>query len=140
MRSHGRTIVTTNGCFDLLHVGHLRYLEWAKRQGDILIVGINSDASVRGNKGPSRPINPARERAEIVAALRAVDATFIFNESTPTRWLAKVKPDVHVKGADRSMREIVERHVVKRGGGKVTLAPYVKDRSTTNIIRRVKEH
>ena len=139
MRSAGRTIVTTNGCFDILHVGHLRYLAWAKRQGDILVVGINSDTSVRRNKGPSRPINPARERAEIVAALRTVDATFIFDEPTPIAWLAKIKPDVHVKGGDRSIREIVEKSVVERHGGRILIAPHVKGRSTTALLQRIKD-
>ncbi len=100
----GKRVVTTNGCFDILHIGHVRYLSWAKRQGDLLIVGINSDSSVRKLKGPLRPITPEKERVEILAALKAVDAAFIFNESTPERWLAQIKPDIHVKGGDRSMR------------------------------------
>ncbi|MBI2610918.1 D-glycero-beta-D-manno-heptose 1-phosphate adenylyltransferase [Candidatus Kaiserbacteria bacterium] len=139
VRARGKKIVTTNGCFDLLHVGHIRYLEWAKRHGDVLIVGVNSDTSVRRLKGPTRPVTPQKERAEIVASLRAVDAAFIFNESTPKKWLAKLKPDVHVKGADRSMNEIIERDVVEKYGGCVLLAPHIKGRSTTSLLKRIKK-
>lgn len=136
-RAKGLKIVTTNGCFDIVHVGHIRYLTWAKKQGDILIVGINSDESVRRNKGPSRPINRERERAEVVAALKPVDAVFIFDEATPLRFLKVLKPDVHVKGADRTMNEIIERHVVKQGGGRILLAPHIKGRSTTLLIKQL---
>jgi len=135
-KSKGLTVVTTNGCFDILHLGHIRYLSWAKRQGDLLIVGVNSDASVRRLKGPKRPLNAARERAELVAALKPVDAVFIFNETTPTIWLKVLKPHLHVKGADRAMREIIEKRVVEQGGGRILLAPYIKDRSTTTIVKK----
>lgn len=137
-KARGAKVVTTNGCFDLLHIGHVRYLKWAKRQGDILIVGVNSDASVRRLKGPSRPMTPEKERAEILAALRAVDAVFIFKETTPERWLKKLKPNVHVKGGDRAMEEIVEKRVVEDGGGRVILAPHTKSRSTTRLLKRFK--
>lgn len=136
-RAKGLKIVTTNGCFDIVHVGHVRYLSFAKKQGDLLIVGVNSDDSVRKLKGVGRPICPERERAEVVAALKSVDAVFIFDETTPIRWLKLLKPDVHVKGADRSMREIVERKTVQSHGGRVVLAPYHKDRSTSAVIRTV---
>src|SRR3989344_3102427 len=111
-KSKGLTVVTTNGCFDILHLGHIRYLSWAKRQGDLLIVGVNSDASVRRLKGPKRPLNAARERAELVAALKPVDAVFIFNETTPTIWLSKMRPDIHAKGADWKGKKMPERSVV----------------------------
>ena len=136
-KERGSRIVTTNGCFDILHVGHVRYLSFAKKLGDLLIVGVNSDTSVRKLKGVGRPICPERERAEVVASLASVDAVFIFDETTPIRWLKTIKPHVHVKGADRSMREIVERRAVQSYGGRVVLAPYHKGRSTSAVIRTV---
>jgi rfaE bifunctional protein nucleotidyltransferase chain/domain len=137
-RQRGLTVVTTNGCFDILHTGHARYLEWAKRQGDVLIVGVNSDASVRKLKGAGRPINPQTERAEIVAALRPVDAVFIFDSETPEQWLAALKPDIHVKGADRSMQEIIEKETVEKNGGIIKRAPYHKGRSTSALVKKVR--
>jgi len=115
----------------------VRYLSFAKKLGDLLIVGVNSDTSVRKLKGVGRPICPERERAEVVASLASVDAVFIFDETTPIRWLKTIKPHVHVKGADRSMREIVERRAVQSYGGRVVLAPYHKGRSTSAVIRTV---
>ncbi len=138
-RSLGKKVVTTNGAFDLLHVGHLRNLELAKSLGDILIVGVNSDASVRKNKGNGRPIVPERERAEMVAALKPVDYVFIFGDQTPTRWLKKISPDVHVKGADRNPKQIVERNVLKKIGAKLSFARYHKGKSTTAIIEKIKK-
>lgn len=131
------TVVTTNGCFDILHVGHVRYLEDAKRHGDLLIVGVNSDASVRRNKGDGRPINPERERAEIIASLKPVDAVFIFDETTPHVWLKKIKPHVHVKGGDRTMDQIVEKDVVEKHSGRIVLVPVVKGKSTTNVLKKI---
>lgn len=136
-KAKGLKVVTTNGCFDILHVGHVRYLSFAKKLGDLLIVGVNSDASVRKLKGIGRPICPEHERAEVVASLASVDAVFIFDDTTPMRWLKTLKPHVHVKGADRSMREIVERKTVQSYGGRIVLAPYHKDRSTSAVIRTV---
>jgi len=107
-KAKGQRIVTTNGNFDILHIGHVRNLAFAKRQGDMLIVGINSDASVRRSKGAGRPINPASERAEVLASLRSVDAVFIYNDTLPTKWLKTIKPNVHVKGADRTLGQIPE--------------------------------
>ena len=138
-KAAGRKIVTTNGCFDILHVGHVRYLEGARRLGDMLVVGVNSDASVRKIKGAGRPIVPEKDRAEVVASLKSVDAVFIFNGATPTRWLKILKPYIHVKGADRTIDQIVERRAVEQGGGTVILAPCVKNISTTNIIERIRE-
>ena len=137
-KKRGKKIVTTNGCFDILHVGHIRSLTVAKELGDILVVGINSDASVRALKGNDRPIVPEEERAEVIAALEPVDAVFIFGEPDPRPWLAKLKPHVHAKGSDRSMNEIIEKNVVEAGGGKVVLLPLRKGRSTTDIIKKIK--
>ena len=124
--------------FDILHVGHIRSLAAAKKLGDILVVGINSDASVRALKGNDRPIVPEQERAEVIAALEPVDAVFIFGEPDPRPWLAKLKPHVHAKGSDRSMNEIIEKDVVEAGGGKVILLPLRKGMSTTDIIKKIK--
>jgi len=135
-RRKGLKIVTTNGCFDLLHIGHARYLEKAKNLGDILIVGVNSDRSVRLSKGDHRPIIKARDRAEMVAALGAVDYVFIFNGKTPDSWLLKIKPHMHAKGGDRRMKEIPEKEIVKKCGGRIVLLPYVQNRSTTAIIKK----
>jgi rfaE bifunctional protein nucleotidyltransferase chain/domain len=138
VRRTGKTVVTTNGCFDVLHVGHLRSLRQAKAKGDVLIVGINSDASVRALKGKGRPIVPARERAEMVAALEPVDAVVIFNEKDPRAWLAKLRPNVHTKGSDRKMEEILEREIVEKNGGAVVLLPIRKGKSTTDIIQKIR--
>ena len=136
-RRRGKKIVTTNGCFDILHMGHVRNLAKAKSLGDILIVGVNSDKSIKSYKGRNRPIIGEKERAETLAALESVDYVFIFNEETPNGWLAKLKPDVHVKGADRKLSEIVEKDTVAKFGGELVLIPYVKDRSTTRIIKKI---
>jgi rfaE bifunctional protein nucleotidyltransferase chain/domain len=131
--------VTTNGCFDILHVGHIQSLTAAKALGDVLVVGINSDASVRALKGKNRPVVPERERAEIIASLKPVDAVFVFGEADPRKWLAVLKPDVHAKGSDRTMEEIIEKDVVERGGGKIVRLSLKKGRSTTNIIEKIKK-
>jgi D-glycero-beta-D-manno-heptose 1-phosphate adenylyltransferase len=137
-KTRKKKIVTTNGCFDILHVGHVNYLEYAKSLGDLLIVGINSDRSVRRNKGPMRPIVHERERAKMVASLKPVDAVFIFDDTTPTAWLAKLKPNVHVKGGDRSIDEIVEKNAVQKYGGKIAIAPHTKGKSTTSVIKQIR--
>jgi rfaE bifunctional protein nucleotidyltransferase chain/domain len=134
----GKKVVTTNGCFDILHVGHIQSLMAAKALGDVLVVGINSDASVRALKGKNRPVVGERERAEIIASLKPVDAVFIFGEKDPRKWLAKLKPDVHAKGSDRTMDEIIEKDVVERSGGKIVRLSLKKGRSTTNIIEKIK--
>lgn len=133
-----KNIVTTNGCFDILHVGHARSFRMAKKLGDVLMVGINSDASVRANKGKSRPIVPEKERAELVASLEAVDYVFIFGSKTPTPWLSKIQPKVHVKGSDRNIEEIPERHVIEKNGGKLVLIPHTGKHSTTDIIEKIR--
>jgi len=136
LKEEGRTVVFTNGCFDILHAGHVRYLNFARGQGDVLIVGLNSDASVRRNKGPERPINSQENRALVLAALEAVDFVIIFDEPEPAPLIERLLPDVLVKGEDWahyvSGREVVERH-----GGKVILAPLVQGLSTTNILKRI---
>jgi rfaE bifunctional protein nucleotidyltransferase chain/domain len=138
-KDKGLKVVTTNGCFDILHIGHVKNLEWARRQGDLLIVGVNSDASVRVNKGQGHPIVTAKERALVLASLAAVDYVFIFKSRSPIPWLKIVKPAVHVKGrgSEKSPAFLPEERVVKNGGGKVVLAPQVKGRSTTNVIQAV---
>ena len=135
-RAAGRRIVFTNGVFDILHPGHLRYLQAARRHGDLLIVGLNSDASVRRNKGPARPINPEAERAEVLAALECVDAVSIFDDDTPADIVRRVGPDILVKGADWPADQIVGRDTVEARGGRVILEPVERGYSTTAIIEK----
>jgi D-beta-D-heptose 7-phosphate kinase/D-beta-D-heptose 1-phosphate adenosyltransferase len=136
-RAAGRRIVFTNGVFDILHPGHLRYLQAARRHGDLLIVGLNSDASVRRNKGPERPVNPEAERAEVLEALDCVDAVSVFDEDTPADIIRRVQPDILVKGADWAPDRIVGRDTVEARGGRVILEPVEEGYSTTDIIKRV---
>jgi D-beta-D-heptose 7-phosphate kinase/D-beta-D-heptose 1-phosphate adenosyltransferase len=135
-RRRGQTVVFTNGVFDLLHPGHVRYLRAARAEGDVLIVGLNSDHSVRANKGPSRPIIPERERAELLEALTMVDAVVIFDEETPHAVIDRLRPDVLVKGADWAADAIVGRATVEAGGGRVVRVPIETGWSTSSIIRR----
>jgi len=137
-RAERRTIVFTNGVFDLLHPGHVRYLRQARALGDLLIVGINSDRSVRANKGPGRPITPEAERAEILAALAVVDYVAVFDEDTPYRLISAVQPDVLVKGADWADDAIVGRDVVEASGGHVVRMPLEQGYSTTALIERAR--
>ena len=139
LRAGGRRVVFTNGVFDLLHPGHVRYLAEARRQGDALIVAINSDRSVRAIKGPERPINPEHERAEILAALACVDAVVIFDEEDPHAIISAIQPDVLVKGADWPADRIIGRDVVEARGGKVVRIEFAKGYSTSRMIQRVKE-
>lgn len=138
-RREGRRVVWTNGVFDLIHVGHLRSLEAASRLGDVLVVGVNSDESVRALKGPTRPIVRAVERADVVAALRPVDAVVIFAEQTPEEALDRLRPDVHAKGADYANRPMPERELVESYGGEVVLLPVVEGLSTSGIIARIEK-
>lgn len=133
------TVVFTNGCFDVIHRGHIEYLEFAKQQGDVLIVGLNSDSSVRGNKGPSRPINGEQDRAAVLAALESVDYVVIFDEPTPAQIIPKVCPDVLVKGEDWKDKGVVGREFVEARGGKVVLAKMVEGKSSTGIINKMAE-
>lgn len=137
-RAQNKKIVFTNGCFDLLHIGHVRYLEQAKSLGDILVVGINSDASVRHLKGPTRPIQNESDRAEILASLKAVDHTVIFTEETPLRLIQEVKPDLLVKGGDWKIDQIVGSDFVLSNGGEVKSLQFIDGRSTTSIIEKSK--
>jgi D-beta-D-heptose 7-phosphate kinase/D-beta-D-heptose 1-phosphate adenosyltransferase len=136
LREQGKKVVFTNGCFDILHTGHLDYLQFARNQGDALVLGLNSDASVRRNKGAHRPIVPQDDRARMLAGLEAVDYVVIFDEDEPKELITELLPDVLVKGEDWSHyvsgREIVEKH-----GGKVALAPLTVGKSTTNIIEKI---
>jgi D-beta-D-heptose 7-phosphate kinase/D-beta-D-heptose 1-phosphate adenosyltransferase len=138
-RRHGRRIVFTNGVFDLLHPGHVRYLCAARAHGDTLIVGLNSDASVRRNKGPERPVTPELERAEILLALDCVDAVSIFDEETPHDIIARVQPDVLVKGADWAADRIVGRDIVEARGGVVIREPIEQGHSTTAIVEKIRK-
>ena len=138
-RAAGKRIVFTNGVFDLLHPGHLRYLQQARELGDVLIVGVNSDRSVRANKGPDRPITPELERVEILEALRSVDAVVIFDEETPHDVIGALQPDVLVKGADWAEDAIVGRDIVEARGGKVVRMPIEHGHSTTAIIERIRQ-
>ena len=137
-RRQGRRIVFTNGVFDLLHPGHVRYLQAARAHGDVLVVAVNSDRSVRANKGPSRPITPARERAELLAALSCVDAVVEFDEDTPAEIIRRLQPDVLVKGADWPADRIVGRDTVEARGGRVVRVPVEQGYSTSVIIERVR--
>jgi rfaE bifunctional protein nucleotidyltransferase chain/domain len=136
-RESGARIVFANGCFDVLHVGHVRYLEGARRLGEVLIVGINSDEQVAMQKGAGRPVLPATERAEIVASLESVTYVTIFDEPTVTELLLALKPDVHAKGTDYTTDTVPERDVVRSYGGEVAIVGDPKDHSTTAIIARL---
>jgi D-glycero-beta-D-manno-heptose 1-phosphate adenylyltransferase len=138
-KRNGRRVVFTNGCFDLLHPGHIGSLEQARALGDALIVGLNSDASVRQLKGAGRPVLPERERAEILAALECVDAVVIFNELTPREVIARLLPDVLVKGGDWPGDQIVGREEVEAAGGRVVSIPVIPGYSTTAILRKIRE-
>jgi D-glycero-beta-D-manno-heptose 1-phosphate adenylyltransferase len=138
LRAAHKTVVFTNGVFDLLHPGHLRYLQHARSLGDALIVGVNSDRSVRANKGPGRPMNPEAERAELLAALACVDAVAIFDEETPYEIISALQPDVLVKGADWAEDAIVGRDVVEARGGKVVRVDLEKGYSTTAIVAKIR--
>ena len=137
LRGAGKTVVFTNGVFDLLHPGHLRYLERARSLGDALIVGVNSDRSVRANKGPGRPITPDVERAEVIAALAVVDAAVVFDEDTPHAIITALQPDVLVKGADWAEDAIVGRDIVEARGGRVVRVPVEAGYSTTTIVKKI---
>ncbi len=135
-KKRGRAVVFTNGCFDLLHAGHVALLEAARRQGDFLVVGVNTDASVRRLKGAGRPIVPLKERMEVLSALRSVDCIVPFAEPTPARLIIRLRPDVLVKGSDYRVPEIVGHDAVLSRGGRVVTVPLRRGRSTTNLIRR----
>ncbi|MGL6114802.1 D-glycero-beta-D-manno-heptose 1-phosphate adenylyltransferase [Cetobacterium sp. SF1] len=137
LKKQGKKVVFTNGCFDILHVGHLTYLNEAKRQGDILVVGVNSDSSVKRLKGESRPINNEIDRAEMLCGLKAVDYTVIFEEDTPMELIEELKPSIHVKGGDYKKEDLPETEVVERNGGEVRILGFVQGKSTTNIVKKI---
>ncbi len=137
IREAGKKIVTTNGCFDILHAGHVRYLEETKKYGDILIVALNSDKSVRSIKGEGRPVNNEIDRAEVLSALRSVDYVVLFDEDSPSKLLEEIKPDVHTKGADYNIETLPEAEVIKKNGGRVEFIEFVPGKSTTSIIRKL---
>ena len=136
-RKGGARVVFANGCFDLLHVGHVRYLEAAKGLGDLLVVGVNSDEQVRRLKGEGRPFVPERERAEVIAGLRAVDYVTVFHEPTVTELLLSLRPDIHAKGTDYTEESVPERDVVRSFGGRVQIVGDPKDHSSTDMLGRV---
>jgi rfaE bifunctional protein nucleotidyltransferase chain/domain len=137
LQQAGSKVVFTNGCFDLIHVGHIRYLREARLLGDALVVAVNSDASVRAIKGPSRPLQPEAERAEILASLECVDYVTIFSDETPHAVIAALLPDVLVKGSDWPIEKIVGREIVEAHGGRVMNIPIVEGRSTTEILNKI---
>lgn len=137
-RAAGRTVAFANGCFDVLHVGHVRYLEGARREADRLVVAINDDAAVERLKGPGRPILPAADRAELVAALRAVDYVVVFPDPTVARLLDWLRPDVHCKGTDYTVDSVPERETVRAYGGRVAIVGDAKDHSTSGLLEKVR--
>ena len=137
LRAAGERIVSTNGVFDLLHVGHLRYLQAARHHGDILVVGVNSDACTRLLKGPSRPFVPAEERAELLAALNCVDYVTLFDEPTPSSLLDTIRPHLHVKGGDYEIELMPETAVVRKYGGEVITVDFIPAHSSTGIVERI---
>jgi rfaE bifunctional protein nucleotidyltransferase chain/domain len=137
-RARGRRVVFTNGVFDLVHAGHVAYLDWARAQGDALILGLNTDASVRALKGPERPLVPFADRAAVLAGLRSIDAVVGFTERTPETLLDRIRPDVHVKSAQYRVEDLPERLVVLQHGGEIRLAPHLAGRSTTDIVAEIR--
>jgi rfaE bifunctional protein nucleotidyltransferase chain/domain len=139
MRARGKKLVVTNGCFDLLHVGHVTYLETARNLGDAVLVGLNGDESVGQLKGEGRPVNGAADRAAVLAALACVDAVCIFADKTATRFLAAAQPDIYVKGGDYTLETVnqEERRLVELGGGKVVILPVVPGKSTTALLEKI---
>jgi|SRR3989338_3379312 len=137
LKKQKKKIVTTNGVFDILHYGHVSYLEEAKKLGDVLIVGVNSDASVKINKGDKRPINNEKSRSHVVAALESVDYAVLFNDKDPRKFLSLINPDFHVKAGDYNPSQIIEKEIVEKNGGKVVIAKAHKSYSTTSIISKI---
>lgn len=138
LKSENKKIVFTNGCFDILHAGHVRYLKESKKFGDILIVGLNSDVSVKKIKGDSRPINPEMDRAEVLAGLEAVSYIVLFDETSPVKLLEEIKPDIYTKGADYTVETLPEAKTVLSYGGKIEFIKFLEGRSTTKIIDKIK--
>ena len=141
MRAAGKKIVVTNGCFDILHLGHITYLESARNLGDVLLVGVNGDDSARQLKGPGRPINSESDRATVLAALSSVDAVCIFPEKTAVNFLAAAQPDVYVKGGDYTLDSLnqEERRTVEQAGGKIVIIPFLPGKSTTALLKKISQ-
>lgn len=139
LKKQNKKIVSTNGCFDILHVGHVRYLQKSAALGDVMIVCMNSDRSVKALKGDSRPINSENDRAEVLAALGCIDYVVIFDEDTPVSYLAQIKPDIHTKGGDYDINTLPEAKVIMDNGGKVEFISFVEGKSTTNIITKANQ-
>ncbi len=138
LRDEKKTIVTTNGCFDILHVGHVRYLVKTKSFADVMVVALNSDKSVKSIKGPDRPINNENDRAEILNALSCVDYVVLFDEDSPAELLAEIKPDVHTKGADYTVETLPEARIIMEAGGRIEFISFVEGKSTTSLIDKIK--
>jgi D-beta-D-heptose 7-phosphate kinase/D-beta-D-heptose 1-phosphate adenosyltransferase len=136
-KQRNKKVVFTNGCFDILHAGHVTYLEKARKQGDLLIVALNTDESTRRLKGPTRPINPLPDRAKVIAALESVSFVISFNEETPLKLIQKILPDVLVKGGDYEVKKIVGYAEVTQNGGKVKTIPFLEGRSSSNVINKI---
>ena len=139
LRKKGKKIAFTNGCFDILHVGHVRYLREAKKTADVLVLALNSDSSVRSIKGEKRPLMNEKERAEILAALECIDFVTIFPELTPLELINYLKPDILIKGGDWPEEKVVGREEIKKWGGRVAIIPEVEGKSTTNIVEKIKK-
>lgn len=137
LKKQDKKIVTTNGVFDILHLGHVKYLEEAKKLGDVLIVGINTDSSVRQIKGNKRPINDEKSRMGVLAGLESIDYVFLFKEKDPRKWLSKIKPDFHAKAGDYRLSQIIEKDVVEKNNGKVAIVKIENGYSTTGIIKKI---
>jgi len=139
MRAGAKRLVVTNGCFDLLHLGHVTYLETARQQGDALLIGVNGDDAVRQLKGPDRPVNEESDRAAVLAALESVSGVCIFTEATATRFLAAAQPDVYVKGGDYTLETLNqdERRAVEAAGGRIVIIPFVPGKSTTATLKKI---
>src|SRR3989338_8025600 len=137
LKKVGKKIVTTNGIFDILHIGHIRYLQEAKKLGNILIVAVNSDSSAKKLKGPKRPLNNENDRAESLAALKCVDYVTVFNEENPIKILGIIKPNIHAKGGDYKINQIIEKDIVENNNGKIVLIPKVEGYSTTDFIKNI---
>jgi len=138
LRTEGKRVVFTNGVFDIVHAGHVAYLAWAREQGDVLLLGVNADESVRALKGPERPLVPFGDRTAVLAALRSVDAVIGFPQRTPEQILDRLKPDVHVKSAQYRLEDLPERAVVGQHGGEIRLAPHLAHKSTTDLIAEIR--
>lgn len=139
LKEDSKTVVFTNGCFDILHIGHIRYLKESKKCGDILIVGLNSDMSVKKIKGPARPINNQNDRAELLSELNCVDYVVIFDENSPKELIDEIKPDIYTKGADYTLETLPEKDVVLKNNIKVEFIKFVEGKSTTKIIETIKK-